>query len=130
MLDLQDELMKMHEVYDVYHAVERFSISALQQPENIAVNQVYITLLSGLATAVLQPYDEKITFPLLELVREAADDIMNMAKLPKEELMTQLSAWHPDLKLKAQIFDIHVLIASFDVTNEIWSTDDYASGMH
>lgn len=130
MLEIQDELMNMHGVYDVYHAVERFSIFALQQPENIAVNQVYITLLSGLATAALQPYDERLTFPLLELVREAAADIIKLADMSNEELSAQLSLWHPDAAIKAQIFDINVLIASFDVTTETWSTDINAAGMH
>ncbi len=122
--------MELHGVRDVYQAVERFSLFALQQPENIAVNQVYIALLSGLATAVLQPYDENLTFPLLNLVREAAADIIKMANLPNEELNEQLALWQPDDRLKVHVFDINVLIASFAVEDGIWSPNDYASGTH
>jgi len=129
-LKLQDELMDMHGVRDVYNAVERFSIFSLRQPEDIAVNQVSLVLLSGLATAVLQPYDKEITFKLLHLVREAADDIIKLANLTDEELTAQLSVWQPDDRIKAQIFDINVLIAGFEVANEIWSTDDHAPGIH
>jgi len=122
--------MELHGVRDVYRAVERFSLFALQQPENIAVNQVYIALLSGLATAVLQPYDENLTFPLLDLVREAAADIMKMTSLANEELQAQLALWQPDDRIKVHVFDINVLIAGFDVEDGIWSANDYASGMH
>ncbi|MBP1764136.1 MAG: hypothetical protein H6Q65_1194 [Firmicutes bacterium] len=122
--------MELHGVRDVYRAVERFSIFALQQPENIAVNQVYVALLSGLATAVLQPYDENLTLPLINLVREAAAEIVQMASLSNEELNAQLSLWEPDDRIKVHVFDINVLIAGFAVEDGLWSPNDYASGMH
>jgi hypothetical protein len=129
-LELQDELMEMHGVLDVYCAVERFSIFALQQTENAAINQVYITLLHGLAIAVLQPYDEKLTFKLLDLVREAAAGIMEMTELTNEKLSACLLEWHPDDKIKVYIFDINVLIAGFGAAEGIWSANAYASGTH